>query len=869
MRVAGASSGLGVSGARWPLLVFSVLAVGVFGCGEPDAIGPAAPGTADGSSAAVPVADPRPAVEETENRSPPVSQNPGERDYFAEVQAALEQSRSVRSVGSLSGPSVERLKAATVLVLAGRSSGSGFLFRAGESRAFILTNHHVVDSPPSSSNRRARVVLRGGTGREVIEEVGVLVADPEVDLAILEAPEDFPHQGVLRLAEESDLVETQGVLAVGYPFGTALGGGRYPTPTFVKGSIASLRRSAEGDLEAIQLDADLNPGMSGGPVLNARGEVIGISVSGIRETDISFLVPVEKVERMLSGSIGSIKAQTIGLAGRALGSFVFDLADPLGRVRRIGLDLAEVDVSGGAARAERRERRPLGEAVPSGRRATLRVEIPREGVHSNVSLTPWYVNDSGRHEMRPFFVSKEASQGYRLVFDAGAPVSGRPWVLDPSDRSVDWHLEADGDDRWMERVEVPRTEVEVPLPDVVTDLRVAGGGRYLVLRFGSASLGLFDLTSLQVEHRFPVWLDSSLFAAGGQRLVTYRPDTDLLEVFDLTTGTSVTSFSNPLPGEIGALVMGRSNGRTALVRSRTPGTGKWQWVLLDLQTLRTGALRVSESGCPARFHSWDVERSRAMASPDLSTLLSWERNGFLSPRLYELAGADATCRRDTDHVRGGELTLSDSGWIFMSGYQNAWIMSPQLKVIHELSRRTTVYPDTEGVFYLRRTRAHSRTSRVTLDSARTGEPLAEIELPEDWFPESVDRTELPLHRRLLLMSEIGALIAFPAKRPELVVRPFDLEQILMENAETFLVVTSRPPKRARPGSEYRYQIAARSASGGLSYVIESGPPDMRVDRWGRIVWEVPPGSLGEQPVVLRISDLDRNVVYQSFEIRLE
>jgi hypothetical protein len=90
------------------------------------------------------------------------------------------------------------------------------------------------------------------------------------------------------------------VAAFGYPFGKdlAVNKSQYPNITISLGHITSLRKDG-GVLKKIQLDASLNPGNSGGPVIDARGQVIGIVVSGITGTGINFAIPVNALYALL------------------------------------------------------------------------------------------------------------------------------------------------------------------------------------------------------------------------------------------------------------------------------------------------------------------------------------------------------------------------------------------------------------------------------------------------------------------------------------------------------------------------------------------------------------------------------------------
>jgi len=190
---------------------------------------------------------------------------------------------------------VTKGKQATVLVETedGRRSGSAFCVdRAG----FFVTNAHVA----GARGAKLSLVLNPGEVDQKVLQARVVRADKAADLALLKA-ENSPPLTPLELGEIRGLVETQAVTAFGYPFGKELAvrAGVYPSVTVSTGRITSLRKVG-GELQQIQLDASVNPGNSGGPVLNDKGQVVGVVVSYIPGSGISFAIPASLVRQMLT-----------------------------------------------------------------------------------------------------------------------------------------------------------------------------------------------------------------------------------------------------------------------------------------------------------------------------------------------------------------------------------------------------------------------------------------------------------------------------------------------------------------------------------------------------------------------------------------
>ena len=166
-----------------------------------------------------------------------------------------------------------------------RAIGSGVVII---DRGVILTSLHVV-----SGASRVRVEFEDGTE----SDAAIVSTQPESDLAVLQArqvPDDL-QAATLRSAK--NLVEGEHVTAVGFPFGIG--------PSVSHGIISGLKRqyrSPDGEhvlSNLIQFDAAANPGSSGGPLVNAAGEVVGIVTAILTSSEkgsfsgIAFAVPID------------------------------------------------------------------------------------------------------------------------------------------------------------------------------------------------------------------------------------------------------------------------------------------------------------------------------------------------------------------------------------------------------------------------------------------------------------------------------------------------------------------------------------------------------------------------------------------------
>lgn len=210
--------------------------------------------------------------------------------------------------GDLTTPSpevVEKVKRATVKVLVqfagkrGGGSGSGFVEK--DSR-MVLTNAHVVgmksiDDPEPLIN----LVVNSGRGEEEYRLDGEVIAvDGENDLAIirptlLQVGKRTPVPDGLVVPRTSTVKDLDRLFVFGFPLGSALGAEISVRPT----QVTSLRHEG-GKLKKIQVEGGMTFGNSGGPVVDVRGNVIGVAVSGIKDANINFCVPGEIVQQLLA-----------------------------------------------------------------------------------------------------------------------------------------------------------------------------------------------------------------------------------------------------------------------------------------------------------------------------------------------------------------------------------------------------------------------------------------------------------------------------------------------------------------------------------------------------------------------------------------
>ena len=149
------------------------------------------------------------------------------------------------------------------------------------------------------------VVFRSGNSGEQSIKGEVIGTDRNNDLAIIKVPGVSDPPPPIDIKQELAVSETMPVYSFGFPFGKELSSGHgNPAITIGKAAVSSLRMDDSGQLARIQIDGALNPGNSGGPIVDVHGTLIGVAVATIRgSTGIGLIIPAKKVVSLLKGEL--------------------------------------------------------------------------------------------------------------------------------------------------------------------------------------------------------------------------------------------------------------------------------------------------------------------------------------------------------------------------------------------------------------------------------------------------------------------------------------------------------------------------------------------------------------------------------------
>lgn len=174
----------------------------------------------------------------------------------------------------------QKLKKSVVRIIGGYGEGSGFFISPSE----VVTNFHVIADEPSP-----KIVFPDGH----FETPEKIVGDKNMDIAVLTVKNSYADF-VYELPDQFSLVSNEPLLSAGYPLGSEITG----DATIVKGNFIDFRKSRKDVVGYIQTNISLVKGMSGGPLVDQCGSVVGVNTQSL--AGISFFITATDVRENLA-----------------------------------------------------------------------------------------------------------------------------------------------------------------------------------------------------------------------------------------------------------------------------------------------------------------------------------------------------------------------------------------------------------------------------------------------------------------------------------------------------------------------------------------------------------------------------------------
>jgi len=233
-----------------------------------------------------------------------------------DLQNRIEILDTINQTGLMPWPTIyNQLKDSVVLIQTNLGLGSGFVY---DTKGHIITNYHVIEdaSTIQVSFLDGNVTSASVVGMDIYSDIAVIKVDQQVTTL---------HPVVL--GTSSDLTVGDPVAAMGNPFGLS--------DTLTAGIVSSLERTMTAAenyviIDIIQIDAAVNPGNSGGPLVNIKGQVVGVNTALQSETGtftgIGFAIPSDTVKREIDDLIetGTYKHPWLGVSARDVNIAIAD-----------------------------------------------------------------------------------------------------------------------------------------------------------------------------------------------------------------------------------------------------------------------------------------------------------------------------------------------------------------------------------------------------------------------------------------------------------------------------------------------------------------------------------------------------------------
>ncbi|KON31123.1 hypothetical protein AC477_04415 [miscellaneous Crenarchaeota group-1 archaeon SG8-32-1] len=210
-----------------------------------------------------------------------------------DLQQQLEIFDVINQTGVIPWPSIySQVKESVVLIQTDLGLGSGFVY---DTKGHIITNHHVIQDAET-----IQVTFLDGN----ITSANVIGSDVYSDLAVIKVDPKITKLYPVVLGTSSELEVGEPVVAMGNPFGLS--------DSLTVGVVSAVERTLDSAggyviIDIIQIDAAVNPGNSGGPLVNIKGQVIGVNTAIQSETGtfvgIGFAVPSDTIKREINSLI--------------------------------------------------------------------------------------------------------------------------------------------------------------------------------------------------------------------------------------------------------------------------------------------------------------------------------------------------------------------------------------------------------------------------------------------------------------------------------------------------------------------------------------------------------------------------------------
>jgi S1-C subfamily serine protease len=817
---------------------------------------------------------------------------------------------------------VTAAKAATGLMVT--SGGTGTAFCISESGLFV-TCDHVIDNAKEGS---LAIVLSPAGKEEKRYPAKVIRRLKDSDLAVLKVTLDRKVP-TLKLGDVTGLFETEQLYAFGYPFGKALAVDEksYPAVSVNFGRITSLRMKKDV-LDVIQLDAQVNPGNSGGPVLDPNGNVIGVISSGLVASGINFAIPIASLSKAMATPIIGITAPNADpqhLSKPVEFTVSVDWIAPPAGEQKVFVELRgdgqprRVDAQKGNDGKYRAQIAP-GKEPDKAEKVKLQIALDFESGRIAGSIVDREISISGKPKaLGDIHVLQRTPDGGNFQAD-GKPAGALPELevltLDIGGATVTVDARkaskieiqkppvvlpaifykavvavADGKEFSSEEkaltknsgAPVPTPLIngkvdlsgvrEISLPSPISDLAAAQDGRALLLHMKEAKkLAVFDVVDLKIRGYIDLDEDKVLFAGGSRYVLVVCPVENLIQRYSLETLQKEKTIANSF-GDIASLAMGRSSPSLAMIVASGESRSSSKIMAFDAETMTV--ISTADTNMARQMNDpRGIVRSsadgrtfgicRLGTSPTGFTILSFRDNEF--SRFYE----HATCGVLVPGADGTQIFTSQAGVRtnqFVSLVEGGGNWADGIAFL----------PSYHPMYFLSVPYSSDNFSGVkkkpTMGIYLTGSAQALVQVPEE-FKEMHPGTKssdgrltadpMTLDKRYHFFPQMDLLLTIPPANDKIMARPLNIRHLLDQKGIDYRYVTSVAPL-GKVSATYRYKLEAVSNAGAVQFALQSGPKGLTVSSDGEVTWNAPAKPV-EETVIVSLKDSSSQETFHTFRV---
>jgi hypothetical protein len=234
-----------------------------------------------------------------------------------------------------------KLKASTVYVHTNNDgafgTGTGFVVKVDGDTVYMATNHHVINAERDGEvvkkeRTRFRVTFDGDDRKTESVKAELLAADEDHDIAILKATRKNPP-APFELFSNQTMEETLPLTIFGYPMAKKGDG-----ITVVNGTVSAFNHDTFGSMRRIKVFGKVDPGNSGGPMVDNEGAIIGVIVEKDRRADnVGYAIPAFELHELMRGRLGNFRMSQEGGPDEFELKVLADVMNPLGTLSEASL----------------------------------------------------------------------------------------------------------------------------------------------------------------------------------------------------------------------------------------------------------------------------------------------------------------------------------------------------------------------------------------------------------------------------------------------------------------------------------------------------------------------------------------------------